>query len=368
MSALVLLALATLLLACANGANDNFKGVATLFGSGTAGYAKALAWATLTTSGGAVAAVFMAGALTRRFSGEGLVPDALTDDPRFLASVGLAAGVTVLLATLLGFPVSTTHALAGSLAGAGLAAAGRELSLQAFAAGFVLPLVVSPLLAALAAGVLYPLFRSARLRLGVRRDSCLCAAVETPLVEPAGSAAALAPARLEVVAGTLHSCGERYGGSGLAVRAQAVLDAAHWLSAGALSFARGLNDAPKIAALVIASQAAGMRSALVLVSVAMAAGGILGARRVAETMSKRITVMNCGQGFTANLAASALVLFASRLGLPVSTTHVSCGALFGIGTVIGRARWTMIRQILAAWLTTFPLAALVGALAAMALR
>jgi PiT family inorganic phosphate transporter len=81
-------------------------------------------------------------------------------------------------------------------------------------------------------------------------------------------------------------------------------------------------------------------------------------------MSRGITAMNPGQAFTANLATALLVLVASRFGLPVSTTHVSCGALFGIGLVTRQARWRTIGRILVAWVTTLPLAAtLAGALA-----
>lgn len=72
--------------------------------------------------------------------------------------------------------------------------------------------------------------------------------------------------------------------------------------------------------------------------------------------------MNPGQGFTANAITSLLVIGASTLGLPVSTTHVSCGALFGIGAVTRQAHWTTIRHILLAWLVTLPIAATLGAL------
>ena len=95
----------------------------------------------------------------------------------------------------------------------------------------------------------------------------------------------------------------------------------------------------------------------------IAVGGVISARRVAETMSKKITEMNHGQGFTANLTTSVIVIFASRLGLPVSTTHVSCGSLFGIGTVNRQAQWKVIRRILGSWLVTLPIGALLGAIA-----
>ena len=65
-----------------------------------------------------------------------------------------------------------------------------------------------------------------------------------------------------------------------------------------------------------------------------------------------------GASFSANLVTSFLVIFASKWGMPVSTTHVSCGALFAIGVANGQARWNVIRTILLAWLLTLPMAAL----------
>ena len=106
---------------------------------------------------------------------------------------------------------------------------------------------------------------------------------------------------------------------------------------------------------------------MLLAGLAIAAGGILAVRRVAQTVSYRITGMNDGQAFSANLNAAGLVIFASRLGLPVSTTHVTCGSLFGIGLVNRRARWAMIATILLAWVTTLPVAAALGALCWFAL-
>ena len=78
-------------------------------------------------------------------------------------------------------------------------------------------------------------------------------------------------------------------------------------------------------------------------------------------MSHRITAMNHGQGFTANLVTALLVFLASRWGLPVSTTHVTCGSLFGLGAVTGQARWGTVRRLITAWIGTLPLAAVVAA-------
>lgn len=65
-------------------------------------------------------------------------------------------------------------------------------------------------------------------------------------------------------------------------------------------------------------------------------GGVLHSQKIAKTMGKRITDLSVGQGLSANLVTAAVVLSASRLGLPVSTTHVSCGLIFGIGLVNGK--------------------------------
>jgi len=146
------------------------------------------------------------------------------------------------------------------------------------------------------------------------------------------------------------------------VNVQTVLDRLHYLSAGAVSFARGLNDTPKIVALLITAQAFHLPLGIGFVGMAIALGGLINARRIAETMSHRITAMNHGQGLTANLVTAALVLGASKLGVPVSTTHVSCGALFGIGALNGHARRRMIGAIVLAWVTTLPVAAVLAAL------
>ena len=67
---LLLLFISACFLAYSNGANDNFKGVATLFGSGTTNYKKAINWATITTFSGSVAAIFLASELVKNFSGK----------------------------------------------------------------------------------------------------------------------------------------------------------------------------------------------------------------------------------------------------------------------------------------------------------
>jgi len=72
--------------------------------------------------------------------------------------------------------------------------------------------------------------------------------------------------------------------------------------------------------------------------------------------------MNSGQGFTANLVTGLLVTTASIHGLPVSTTHVSIGSIFGIGTVTKKADYKMIGKIILSWTLTLPIAAIISAL------
>src|SRR5260221_1917198 len=122
MTLFIIATLTVLCLAYANGANDNFKGVATLFGSGVTDYRRALWWATTATFAGSVAAAVLAEKLLKIFSGRGLVDDALAGSPEYLAAVACGAGLTVFVATLVGMPISTTHGVLGALLGAGWAA------------------------------------------------------------------------------------------------------------------------------------------------------------------------------------------------------------------------------------------------------
>ena len=99
----LLIAVAVFFLAYSNGANDNFKGVATLFGSGVTNYRKALIWATVTTLAGSLLALVLAHGLVDKFKGKGLVPDEIITQPAFILSVSLGAALTVMLAVAVGW-------------------------------------------------------------------------------------------------------------------------------------------------------------------------------------------------------------------------------------------------------------------------
>jgi PiT family inorganic phosphate transporter len=356
-------------LAYANGANDNFKGVATLYGSGAASFRNALSWATLTTFAGSIAAVFLAERLLKAFGGRGLVPDQLAAQPAYAAAVALGAGLTVLLATRVGMPISTTHGIVGALVGAGFAA-GESVNVMQLGKNFLTPLLLSPFLALSATLLVYPLFRFARRRVGVQEETCFCVGAETRevVVGIAPNLALVHATRLSAQWNVAVECRRRYAGRVVGVEASKALDALHYLSAGAASFARGLNDTPKIAALLLLVAWFGPTSAIGFVGFVIAIGGLLNARRVAVTMSRKITPMNHGQGFTANLLTAVIVVGASLLGYPVSTTHVSCGSIFGIGLLTRQADFGMIGKILASWFFTLPVGAFLGAISYTAIR
>jgi PiT family inorganic phosphate transporter len=358
---LLLLIMAVCFLSFANGANDNFKGVASLYGSGAATYRTALFWATLTTLAGSLCALYLAQTLLIKFSGKGLVTDALIQSVPFITAVAGGAGLTVILATRIGFPVSTTHALLGAMVGSGLLASWGKMNLTALQHNFVMPLLLSPLFAVVLAMSVYLALQWVRQRLGIGEPLCLC--VESEAASNNG-AEIMAMTRHPVSGlsiGTEAACANRYSGKVLGINAQSIVDKLHFLSAGSVCFARGLNDTPKIAALLLLAPSLNIHWIIILVAGMMALGGLVNARRVAETMSHKITAISHGQGLAANLTTALLVIFASQFGMPVSTTHVSVGSLFGIGLTNGKAHHRMFASIVLSWLLTLPCAALCAA-------
>jgi PiT family inorganic phosphate transporter len=352
--------LAVLALAFANGANDNLKGVATLYGTRLLSYRRALVLATLTTFAGSLAGLALATGLARRFSGRGLVPDAVAGEPGFVLAVAVGAGAALALATRLGLPVSTTHALTGALVGAGVVGGAERVSFAGLTSSFLAPLALSPLLAMLLAAGLRAALRRAEARSRSGDATCVCAAPALAPGTVGGSGVEVGPALARIRLGTVEVC-QRHGATPVVTFRAA--DLLHLASAGAVGFARGLNDTPKIAGLFLAADVLSPQAGTIALAVAMAAGGWLAARRVAATVAYGITAMDGAEGLGANLVTAGLVVVASPLGLPVSTTHVSCGALFGIGAASGRARWRTIGTIVAAWLTTLPAGAALAALA-----
>ncbi len=352
----IILLLAVAFFAYSNGANDNFKGFATLYGAGMITYKKAITWATITTFMGSMASISLAVVLVRNFSGKGLIPDVFVNDPIFAISVALGAALTVLLATRMGFPVSSTHAMVGALVGTGYLVSSGDIRLGLLVGIFLLPLLISPLLSALLSGSLvsFQRFRSKP------ESNCICPENKQLLLTDGPRVYAMDSVALRV--DTLANCQEDNLVSGVYIAEKSLIETLHFISAGLVSFARGLNDTPKIVALLLLVPWLSIQWGMVVVAVFMAVGGLIQSRKIAETMGKKISKMNNNQGFTSNLVTSVLVISASLFGLPVSTTHVSVGSIVGMGAANGTANFGIIRNIFSSWILTLPIGACMGIL------
>jgi inorganic phosphate transporter, PiT family len=348
---LTLIAVA-LFLAFNNGANDNFKGFATVWGSDTLSYRQALVLATLATLAGSVASWLLADNLIQQFSGRGLVPNAIASTPAFILSVACGAALTVFSATRLGFPISTTHALIGGLIGAGLGQVGGQVDFNKLLNSFVVPLLLSPLLAASLGLFFYKAIASRRSKADC---ACIVEGVSVPL-NPNSAALGTSMPMLQV--STHAVCDATPTLARFSI--PQVLKKIHIGSAVTICFARALNDTPKLAALLFAAQFTNQKLPIALVGLFMVFGGLVFAKKVATTMSQKVTRLDDVQGLTANLVTATLVLLASKFGLPVSTTHVSVGAIAGVGASAGTLNWQALRGILLSWLATLPLALVIA--------
>ena len=356
---LMVSALAGLGIALFNGANDNGKPVATLIGSGILSLRRGLLWGNIATLLGAVAAIVWGSMLLKAFSGHGLLEGAITGQTAFLPAVGLGAAITVALATRFSLPVSTTHALLGGLVGAGWGLGGK-VAWGMVAAKLAGPLLLSPLAAiALTLVIVYPV-RLLAGQASTRR--CLCVSAGDLEVGTDGSL--VMSSGISVQTGTIQECQPKGAWMMWPSPAQG-MRWVHTFSALTVAFARGLNDTPKLAAMLLPLTFLGAGASIGVSAFAMGLGGWLFARGVARTMSQEITPLEDREAdaLAGNLSTAFLILLASRWGLPVSTTHVATGALVGAGASRGTFNWRVLGTILIAWVTTLPLAAaLSGAL------
>jgi len=144
-------------------------------------------------------------------------------------------------------------------------------------------------------------------------------------------------------------------------------------SAALYSLGHGGNDAQKtmgIIAVLLYSQ--GMLGGtfhvpfwvVITCQLAMALGTLMGGWRIVHTMGSRITHLKPIQGFCAETGGAITLFLATGLGVPVSTTHTITGAIVGVGAARRTAavRWHVAQRIVVAWVVTMPAAALIGAL------
>jgi PiT family inorganic phosphate transporter len=312
-------------LAYANGSNDVSKAIATLAGSGVTNYRRAIAWGTVCTVAGSLCSALIAKTLIGTFT-KGFIAKGVAQTEIFALAVLVGAILWVLLATRISMPVSTTHAITGSLVFVGAFVFGTQnVQWHSLLSKVVIPLIASPFIALALALVAYLVIKATLARLS--------------------------------------------GG---------VMNGLHWLSSGVASFARGLNDTPKIVALGVAFYLISSGNPkyqtpfwlFALVAVGMGLGSFISGLKVTKTLAEKVTKMDNTEGFSANIVTAFLVAYASNLGLPVSTTHVSSGAIIGIGLRRGvkSVRWKVVRDMALAWIVTLPGAGVLGIVAYLLLR
>jgi PiT family inorganic phosphate transporter len=147
---------------------------------------------------------------------------------------------------------------------------------------------------------------------------------------------------------------------------------AQFVSASLYSLGHGGNDAQKtmgiIAVLLYSQGALGSEFHIPLwvilsCQAAMALGTLFGGWRIVHTMGSRITRLHPVQGFCAEAGGAATLFLATYFGIPVSTTHTITGAIVGVGAArkVAAVRWNVASNVVVAWVLTMPAAGLIGA-------
>ena len=155
------------------------------------------------------------------------------------------------------------------------------------------------------------------------------------------------------------------------VRTNEVFRRLQVFSACLMSFSHGSNDAQKSMGIITMSLvSAGILTefhvplwVVISCATAMAAGTAMGGWRIIKTMSGKIFKLEPINGFASDLNSSLVILTATHLGMPVSTTHVVSSSIMGVGTAkrVKAVRWATARSIVTAWVLTIPITAVVSA-------
>ena len=308
-----------------NGFNDAANSVAASIGSRALSPRNAIILAACFTMAGAAT-----GTAVARTIGKGiLVPEAIS----YLTVIAGLGAIIVWgsIATYYGVPVSITHGFVAGLAAAGVAVAGSGAVMWGVMQTILVSVATAPALGFVGG------FGLMVLLLWVFRRS--------------------APARMRVVFSRLQ-----------------------WLTTAFLAYSHGLNDGQMpigviTMALVIYTGQASLWDnipwwVIVVSAVAISSGTAIGGWRVIRTVGMRVTALEPIHGFTADVSAAAVIWGASRLSIPVSTTHCASSAIMGVGATkrLSAVRWGVARRIVVAWIITFPICGGLGYLIARLLR
>jgi PiT family inorganic phosphate transporter len=307
-----------------NGFHDAANSIATVVATRVLTPGVAVIWAAFFN----FAAAFLLGTGVAATIGKGFVNQDIVTPWLVLAGL-IGAILWDLLTWWLGLPTSSSHALIGGYAGAAFAKAGVAGLVMGKWPSTVLFIVLSPVIGLVAAYLLmvgvYWLFRN------------------------------YTPAKLD-----RHF--RRY----------------QLLSAALFSCAHGTNDAQKTMGIITAVLvAAGFQKnfhvpvwVIGASSAAIGLGTMSGGWRIVHTMGTRLTRLKPRSGFCAETGAALSILFATSLGLPVSSTHAIAGAIAGVGSIqrTRAVRWHVAQGIVMAWVLTIPAAAIVAAVVYFAIR
>lgn len=323
----------TLLFAFVNGLHDGGNILAGIVASGTIRPRRTIVLAAVAEFAGAV----LLGTAVAHTIAERILTEELLSSMSFpltcvLIISAVAGGIAWKIPSwLLGFPSSGSHALMGGLVGSGLVAAGMDgIAVRGVLMSVVIPLLVSPLLGFL---------------VGMATYSCIKG----------------------LCGGAHRSIGRFFG-------------LMQFPCMVALAAGHGSNDAQKsmgVIAIVLAAPLGGLSGeshipiwVVIGCSGALALGVVSGGLRIIKKVGRDIWRMQPVHAFASQLAALTVILPASLLGGPVSSTQVVGASVMGVGAShrLSSVRWTVAVNVAYAWLLAFPASALLAALAFYCLR
>ncbi len=300
-----------------NGFHDAANSIATVVSTRVLTPGVAVVWAAVFN----FLAAYLLGTGVAATIGSGFVNVHLVTPTVLLAGL-LGAVLWDLLTWYLGLPTSSSHALIGGYAGAAFAKAGLSGLVAGKWSITVAFIVLSPLIGMVAAYLL--------------------------MVGVYWSFRRFSPSRID-----RHF--RRY----------------QLISAALFSCAHGTNDAQKTMGIITAVLVAGGLQSdfhvpawvIAASSAAIGLGTMSGGWRIVRTMGTRLTRLQPRSGFCAETGAAISILFATFLGLPVSSTHAIAGAIAGVGSIqrTRAVRWHVARGIVTAWILTIPAAAVMSA-------
>jgi inorganic phosphate transporter, PiT family len=390
------------------GANDVANAMATSIGSGALTIRQALIVAAIFEFGGAVLAGGEVTSTIRR----GIVDSSyVVGQPELLiygmlASL-LAAGTWLLVASRMGWPVSTTHSIVGAIVGFAVIALGVNAVEWSQVSTIVASWIISPLTAGLIA---FAIFNSIHWLILIRPDPLARARLFAPmyifmtitLISLVTMFKGLTHVGLNLSAAQSYVIAITFGavvaliGRWFVLRipvdekadkrfhfatVERVFAVLMVITACSMAFAHGSNDVANaigpVAAVISIAQSGvvGQESAVPIWILLLGGAGIvigLGTfgRHVIATVGGRITDLTPTRGFSAELAAAFTIVFASGTGMPVSTTHVLVGAVLGVGMARGITAINLgvVGRIFVSWIVTIPAGAVLSIVFFYALR